>query len=82
MTALDDLTRTADPEFEDPAPVGSDGLTIDTDFGPVDLVAIDRALNGERLHLTRGEHRYIAALIDAHLARYPKRSALSEPSAS
>jgi hypothetical protein len=49
----------------------SDGLTIDTPHGPVDLVAVDRALAGERLHLTYAEHKYIAALIRAHLAVYP-----------
>jgi hypothetical protein len=71
VTTLHNLIRATDPDIEDPASVGSDGLTIDTDFGPVDLVAIDRALNGERLRLTRGEHHYIAALIHAHLAHYP-----------
>jgi hypothetical protein len=49
----------------------SDGLTIDTPHGPVDLVAVDRALAGERLHLTYAEHKYVAALIRAHLAVYP-----------
>ncbi len=49
----------------------SDGLTIDTPHGSVDLVAVDRALAGERLHLTYAEHKYIAALIRAHLAVYP-----------
>jgi hypothetical protein len=54
-----------DPSIE------SDGLTIDTAYGPVDLVAVQRALAGERLHLTRAEYRYIAALVAAHLAVYP-----------
>jgi hypothetical protein len=56
-----------DPEIE------SDGLTIDTAHGPVDLVAVQRALSGERLHLTRAEHKYVAALVAAHLAVYPHR---------
>lgn len=54
-----------DPSIE------SDGLTLDTAHGPVDLVAVQRSLNGERLHLTRAEHKYVAALIAAHLAVYP-----------
>jgi hypothetical protein len=49
----------------------SDGLTLDTSAGPVDLVAVQRALDGERLHLTRAEHRYIAALVRAHLTVRP-----------
>lgn len=48
--------------------IESDGRTIDTPAGPVDLVAVERAMAGERLHLTRAEHRYIDALINAHLA--------------
>jgi hypothetical protein len=54
-----------DPSIE------SDGLTIDTAHGPVDLVAVQRYLNGERLHLTRAEHSYIKALVAARLAVYP-----------
>jgi hypothetical protein len=57
---------------EDPIP--SDGLTLDTPHGPVDLVAVERALTGERLHLTRAEHRYIAALLDTHLRHGTERS--------
>jgi hypothetical protein len=51
--------------------VESDGLTLDTPHGPVDLVAVERALAGERLHLTYAEHRHVAALVRAHLAVYP-----------
>ena len=51
--------------------IESDGLTLDTPDGPVDLVAVERALSGERLHLTRAEHKYVAALVHAHLAVYP-----------
>jgi hypothetical protein len=53
---------TPDPETE------SDGLTLDTAHGPVDLVAVERAMAGERLHLTRAERRYIADLLDRHLS--------------
>lgn len=56
---------------EDPQ-IPSDGLTLDTEHGPVDLVAIQRALAGRPVQLTRAEHRYIAALIRNHLARRPK----------
>ncbi|MBS2962099.1 hypothetical protein KGA66_03500 [Actinocrinis puniceicyclus] len=51
--------------------IPSDGLTLDTPAGPVDLVAVQRALDGERLHLTRAEHRYIAAQVRAHLTVRP-----------
>jgi hypothetical protein len=54
-----------DPSIE------SDGLTIDTAHGPVDLVAVQRYLTGERLHLTRAEHGYIKALVAARRAVYP-----------
>ena len=53
------------------ASVPSDGLTVDTEHGPVDLIAVDRALAGDRQYLTRAEHKYVAALIRAHLAVYP-----------
>lgn len=49
----------------------SDGMTADTEFGTVDLVAVERALAGERITLTRAERRYIAALVRAHLAVRP-----------
>jgi hypothetical protein len=52
-------------------PTESDGLTVDTPHGPVDLVAVDRALAGEQLHLTRAEHKYIAALFSACMAIRP-----------
>ncbi len=58
------------PDAFDPE-VASDGLTVDTPHGPVDLIAIERALAGQRLHLTRAEHKYVAALVRAHLAVYP-----------
>ena len=53
----------ADPGFL----IESDGQTIDTPAGPVDLVAVERAMTGERLHLTRAEHHYIDTLITTHL---------------
>ncbi len=37
----------------------------------MDLIAVERALAGDRLHLTRAEHKYVAALVHAHLAVYP-----------
>ena len=55
--------------------IESDGLTVDTRHGPVDLVAVERALAGERLYLTRAEHKYVAALVRAHLAVYPSNRA-------
>ncbi len=53
------------------ASIASDGLTVDTEYGPVDLIAVQRALAGDRLYLTRAEHKYVAALVRAHLAVYP-----------
>ncbi|MBS2966729.1 hypothetical protein KGA66_27075 [Actinocrinis puniceicyclus] len=74
MTAPTLHAVTRPPSGFDPA-IESDGLTLDTEHGPVDLVAVQRALSGERLHLTRAEHKYVAALIRAHLAVYPTRKA-------
>lgn len=42
--------------------VASDGLTIDTPTGPIDLVAIDRALAGRRVALTPTERHYAVTL--------------------
>lgn len=42
--------------------IESDGLTIDTPAGPVDLVAIERALSGAHLDLTHAERVYLDAL--------------------
>ena len=64
------MTGRRGPDLFD-ASVPSDGLTVDTEYGPVDLIAVDRALAGDRLYLTRAEHKYVAALIRAHLAVYP-----------
>jgi hypothetical protein len=43
-----------DPEIE------SDGLTIDTARGPVDLVAVQRALDGHPIELTEAEWTYLS----------------------
>lgn len=51
--------------------IASDGLTVDTPYGPVDLIAVGRALGGERVYLTRAEHHYVAARVRAGLAVYP-----------
>ncbi|HVT68880.1 MAG TPA: hypothetical protein VHF26_14105 [Trebonia sp.] len=59
-------------EVEDDPDTPSDGLTLDTPHGPVDLIAVQRALAGRPVELTRAEHRYIAALIRNHQARRPK----------
>lgn len=64
------MTRCQRPDLFD-ASIASDGLTVDTPHGPVDLIAVERALAGERLYLTRAEHKYVAALVRAHLAVYP-----------
>lgn len=39
--------------------VPSDGLTVDTALGPVDLVTVDRRLRGLDVELTRAEHAWI-----------------------
>jgi len=39
--------------------IASDGLTIDTPFGDVDLVAVDRARRGYRVSLTLAETAYL-----------------------
>lgn len=46
----------------DPA-VPSDGLTLDTDRGPVDLVAVLRALSGQPVPLTVADARYAVSLL-------------------
>lgn len=39
--------------------VPSDGLTVDTPLGPVDLVAVARAKAGRPVTLTRAERHYL-----------------------
>lgn len=53
--------------------VPSDGLTLDTPAGPVDLVAVDRALSGERIELTTAEHAYVHTLITKRMTARPAR---------
>lgn len=50
--------RTA-PTVYDPS-ITSDGLTLDTARGPVDLVAVQRALDGHPVELTEAEWTYLA----------------------
>lgn len=47
------------PTVYDPA-ICSDGLTLDTERGPVDLVAVQRALDGHQVELTEAEWTYLA----------------------
>jgi hypothetical protein len=48
----------------DPA-VPSDGATLDTDRGPVDLIAVERALAGIPTDLTVSEAAYAISLLPA-----------------
>jgi hypothetical protein len=52
-------TRTARGNLYNPA-IPSDGLTLDTDLGPVDLVAVARAKAGHRVELTEAELTHLA----------------------
>lgn len=45
--------------------VPSDGATLDTGRGPVDLVAVMRALTGEPVPLTRADAAYAVTLLPA-----------------
>lgn len=57
--------------------VSSDGLTLDTDLGPVDLVAIDRVLHGRPVDLTAAEVAYLFTVLPATLpAARPVAAAL------
>ena len=56
-TCLDLDTRTAEPDEDDP--VASDGLTLDTPLGAVDLVAVRRKLSGFEVELTPAELAWI-----------------------
>ena len=53
-------TWSSTPETFD-ASVASDGLTLDTPLGPVDLVAIERARAGRPVTLTPAELVYLVA---------------------
>ena len=56
-----DLFAGADPTEVD-ASIASDGLTIDTVFGPVDLIAVQHALEHRPVDLSRAERWYVARL--------------------
>ncbi len=62
MTARTATRRTATrpAETADPA-IASDGMTIDTPRGPVDLVAIARARAGRPVDLSEAETAYLYA---------------------
>lgn len=45
------------------ASVESDGLTIDSPLGPVDLVAVERAAAGRRTPTTPAEREYVIDLL-------------------
>ena len=70
---------TSTPDLYD-ANLPSDGLTIDTSAGPVDMVAVLRRLNREKvLRLTRAELDMVAAVRKryAYLVRTHGRPAVS-----
>jgi hypothetical protein len=50
----------ADPDEQWDAGIESDGLTLDTELGPVDLVAVQHALWGLPVSLTVAEQAWIA----------------------
>lgn len=52
------------PDLYD-ANVPSDGLTIDTTDGPVDMVAVLARLNGEKGHRLTGAERAVVAAVKA-----------------
>lgn len=43
----------------DPTVESAGGFTVDTPFGPVDLVAVDRILSGRRVPLTPADRAYV-----------------------
>lgn len=62
------MTFQTAPTVYDPA-VASDGLTLDTARGPVDLVAVQRALDGHPVELTEAEFTYLAHRLGTAPAR-------------
>jgi hypothetical protein len=54
--------------------IASAGLTVDTDLGPLDQVAVDHALSGRPVCLNRAERREV----EARLARLAEEVARSE----
>jgi hypothetical protein len=64
------------PGLYDPA-VASAGLTLDTELGPVDTVAIERALSGRPVDLTAAEVAYLfTRLAPTRTAARPVAAAL------
>lgn len=71
MTVLDQIADSAPADFEPAsdsdcadeqwdAGIESDGLTLDTELGPVDMVAVQHALWGRPVSLTVAEQAWIA----------------------
>lgn len=58
----------------DPA-TPSDGLTLDTDRGPVDLVAVERALTGVPTDLTAADVAYAYELLPSNLGPFVEDAA-------
>lgn len=56
-----DLFAGGEPSEVDSS-IASDGLTIDTVFGPVDLIAVQHALEHRPVDLTAAERKYVARL--------------------
>ena len=57
------MTMRTIPTVYDPA-IESDGLTLDTPLGPVDLVAVQRVLDGHPIDaLTEAEMTYLATTL-------------------
>lgn len=83
MPAIVVLSRTFDARPADAGegdPVASDGLTLDTPLGPVDTVAIERALSGQPVDLTAAEVAYLfTRLAPTRTATAPVAAALSMP---
>lgn len=72
-------SQSARPSLYD-ANVASDGLTLDTPFGPVDTVAIERALSGRPVDLTAAEVAYLfTRLAPTRTATAPVAAALAMP---
>lgn len=58
-----------DEPTEVDASIASDGLTIDTVFGPVDLVAVQHALEHRAVILSHAERRYVTRLRENGVGR-------------
>ncbi|HEV2343464.1 MAG TPA: hypothetical protein VGS97_05170 [Actinocrinis sp.] len=75
----DDFDASTDSGLYDPA-IASDGLTIDTAFGPVDRVVIERALrdDGHAVVMTEAEFAYLLTVLPPTLtAARPVAAALN-----